>query len=175
KVEEFLMVWEDILDLVRIMLGMRVDPFGDQFNALGGIPNNTINTTRDGLTVTDSRNGVLSATTTMNPDSVGEVRVIMAPVDVEYGCGNGQIQVLTRSGTNQFRGAIVYNNWNTKLQANSWSNNQQIDPITHKWSLTSLNWRNTNQYTLSYGGPNVKKKKLFFSFLVQKISVTKQI
>ncbi len=175
KVEDLPMVREDILDLVRIMPGMRVDPFGDQFNALGGIPNNTINTTRDGLTVTDSRNGVLSATTTMNPDSVGEVRVIMAPVDAEYGRGNGQIQVLTRSGTNQFRGAAVYNNRNTKLQANSWSNNQQIDPITHKWSPTPLNWRNTNQYTLSYGGPIVKNKTFFFALWDQNMSVTKQI
>src|ERR1700758_4617167 len=112
KVQELPMVRGDILDLVRIMPGMRVDPFGDQFNALGGIPNNTINTTRDGLTVTDSRNGVLSATTTMNPDTVGEVRVILAPVDAEYGRGNGQIQVLTRSGTNQFHGAAVWNNRN---------------------------------------------------------------
>src|SRR5437764_584254 len=93
KVQELPMVRGDILDLVRIMPGMRVDPFGDQFNALGGIPNNTINTTRDGLSVTDTRTGVLSATTTMNPDTVGEVRIILSPVDAEFGRGIGQIQV----------------------------------------------------------------------------------
>jgi Carboxypeptidase regulatory-like domain len=175
RVVELPMVRGDILDLVRIMPGMRVDPFGDTFNAMGGIPNNTINTTRDGLSVTDSRTGVLSATTTMNPDSVGEVRVILAPVDAEYGRGNGQVQVLTRSGTNAFRGAAVWNNRNTKLQANSWTNNEQIDALTHKWNATPLNWRNTNQYTLSFGGPIIKNKTFFFGLWDQNMSVTRQI
>src|SRR5262245_32136735 len=174
RVKELPMVRGDILDLVRIMPGMRVDPFGDQFNALGGIPNNTINTTRDGLTVTDTRTGVLSATTTMNPDTVGEVRVILAPVDAEYGRGNGQIQVLTRSGTNQFRGSAVYNNRNTKFTGNTWTNNEQRDSLTGKWNPTPLNWRNTNQYTLSYGGPIIKNKTFFFALWDQNMSVTKQ-
>ena len=174
KVQDLPMVRGDILDLVRIMPGMRVDPFGDQFNALGGIPNNTINTTRDGLSVTDTRTGVLSATTTMNPDTVGEVRVILAPVDAEYGRGNGQIQVLTRSGTNQFRGSAVYNNRNTKFTGNSWINNEQKDSLTGKWNPTPLNWRNTNQYTLSYGGPIVKNKTFFYTVWDQNMSVTKQ-
>ena len=174
KVQDLPMVRGDILDLVRIMPGMRVDPFGDQFNALGGIPNNTINTTRDGLTVTDTRTGVLSATTTMNPDTVGEVRIILAPVDAEYGRGNGQIQVLTRSGTNQFRGSAVYNNRNTKFTGNTWSNNEQKDSLTGKWNPTPLNWRNTNQYTLSYGGPIVKSKTFFYTVWDQNMSVTKQ-
>jgi hypothetical protein len=175
RVVELPMVREDILDLVRIMPGMRADPFGDQFNALGGIPNNTINTTRDGLSVTDSRNGVLSGTTTMNPDLVGEVRIILAPVDAELGRGNGQIQVLTRSGTNQFKGSAVWNNRNTKLQGNSWSNNEQFDSITHKWNPTPLDWRNTNQYTLSYGGPIVKNKTFFYALWDHNMSVTRQI
>ncbi|HEY2382778.1 MAG TPA: TonB-dependent receptor [Terriglobia bacterium] len=174
-VEELPMVRGDILDLVRIMPGFRADPFGDTFNAMGGLPNNTINTTRDGVSVTDSRNGTLSATTTMNPDSVGEVRVILAPVDAEYGRGNGQVQVMTRSGTNAFRGAAVWNNRNTKLQANSWANNQTVDSLTRKWSPTPLNWRNTNEYTLSLGGPIIKNKTFFFALWDQNLSVTKPI
>jgi hypothetical protein len=174
RVEQLPMVRGDILDLVRIMPGMRVDPFGDQFNALAGIPNNTINTTRDGLSVTDTRTGVLSATTTMNPDTIGEVRIILSPVDAELGRGNGQIQVLTRSGTNQFRGAAVWNNRNTKFQGNSWINNEQIDSLTRKWSPTPLNWRNTNQYTLSFGGPIKENRTFFYALWDQNISVTKQ-
>jgi hypothetical protein len=175
KVEELPMVREDILDLVRIMPGMRADPFGDTFNALGGLPNNTINTTRDGLTVTDSRTGVLSATTTMNPDLVGEVRIILAPVDAELGRGNGQIQVLTRSGTNQYRGSAVWNNRNTKFTGNTWINNEQRDSLTGKWNPTPLDWRNTNQYTLAYGGPIVKNKTFFYALWDQNLSVTKRI
>jgi hypothetical protein len=175
RVQDLPMVRQDVLDLVRIMPGMRVDPFGDQFSAFTGLPTNTINTTRDGLSVTDTRNNVLSATTTMNPDLIGEVRVILSPVDAEFGRGNGQVQVLTRSGTNQFRGAAVWNVRNTALSANSWLNNSNKDPVTGKWSPTPIDWRNTNQYTVSTGGPIVKNKTFFFALWDQNISRTRTI
>jgi len=45
----------------------------------------------------------------MSPDLVEEVRVITTLVDAEYGRGSGQVQMVTRSGTNQFRcGAVVF-------------------------------------------------------------------
>src|SRR5262245_31161155 len=169
------MVRQDVLDLVRFMPGMRVDPFGDQFSAFTGLPTNTINTTRDGLSVTDTRNNVLSGTTTMNPDLIGEVRVILSQVDAEFGRGNGQVQVLTRSGTNQFKGAAVGILRNTALSANSWLNNSNRDPVTGNWSPTPIDWRNTNQYTLSAGGPIVKSKTFFFALWDQNISRTRTI
>jgi hypothetical protein len=175
RVQDLPMVRQDVLDLVRIMPGMRVDPFGDQFSAFTGLPTNTINTTRDGLSVTDTRNNVLSGTTTMNPDLIGEVRVILSPVDAEFGRGNGQVQVLTRSGTNQFRGAAVWNLRNTAMSANSWVNNRTRDSLTGKWSPTPIDWRNTNQYTLSAGGPIVKAKTFFFALWDQNISRTRSI
>jgi hypothetical protein len=175
RVQDLPMVRQDVLDLVRIMPGMRVDPFGDQFSAFTGLPTNTINTTRDGLSVTDTRNNVLSGTTTMNPDLIGEVRVILSPVDAEFGRGNGQVQVLTRSGTNQFKGAAVWNIRNTALSANSWLNNSNKDPLTGKWSPTPIDWRNTNQYTVSAGGPIVKNKTFFFALWDQNISRTRTI
>ncbi len=165
----------DVLDLVRIMPGMRVDPFGDQFSAFTGLPTNTINTTRDGLSVTDTRNNVLSGTTVMNPDLIGEVRVILSPVDAEFGRGNGQVQMMTRSGTNQFHGAAVWNNRNTALSANSWLNNSNRDPLTGKASPTPIDWRNTNQYTVSAGGAIKKNKTFFFALWDQNISRTRTI
>ena len=175
RVAELPMVRQDVLDLVRIMPGMRVDPFGDQFSAFTGLPTNTINTTRDGLSVTDTRNNVLSGTTTMNPDLIGEVRVILSPVDAEFGRGNGQVQVLTRSGTNEFKGAAVWNLRNTALSANSWLNNRNRDGLTGEWSPTPIDWRNTNQYTVSLGGPIIKARTFFFALWDQNISRTRTI
>src|SRR5262245_15708247 len=175
RVQDLPMVRQDVLDLVRIMPGMRVDPFGDQFSAFTGLPTNTINTTRDGLSVTDTRNNVLSGTTTMNPDLIGEVRVILSPVDAELGRGTGQVQVLTRSGTDEFRGAAVWNNRNTALSANSWLNNSNRDPLTGKWSPTPIDWRNTNQYTISAGGPIVKSKTFFFALWDHNMSRTRTV
>src|SRR5437764_7922109 len=175
RVADLPMVRQDVLDLVRIMPGMRVDPFGDQFSAFTGLPTNTINTTRDGLTVTDTRNNVLSITTTMNTDLIGEVRVVLTPGDEALGVGNGHVQVLTRSGTNQFKGSAVWNVRNTALSPNSWLNNSNRDPLTGKWSPTPIDWRNTNQYTVSAGGPIVKNKTFFFALWDQNISRTRTI
>ncbi len=175
RVRDLPMVRGDILDLVRIMPGMRVDPFGDQFSAFTGLPTNTINTTRDGLSVTDTRNNILSGTTTVNPDLVGEIRIILSPVDAELGRGNGQIQIQTRSGTNKYTGSAVWNVRNTALAANSWANNRNVDPFTKEWSPTPLNWRNTHQYTVSYGGPIIRNKTFFFALWDQNISRTRTL
>jgi hypothetical protein len=93
----------------------------------------------------------------MNPDLVGEVRMILAPVDAETGRGNGQIQIQTRSGTNELHGAAVWSVRNTALDANSWQNNR-TQPV-----LPPRNWSNFQQYTASAGGPIVKNKTFFFA------------
>src|SRR5262249_25215321 len=152
-----------------------VEAVGDQLREFSGLARKNMNTTRDGLSVTDTRNNVLSGTTTMNPDLIGEIRVILSPVDAEFGRGNGQVQVLTRSGTNQFKGAAVWNVRNTALSANSWLNNSNRDPLTGNWSPTPIDWRNTNQYTVSAGGPIVKNKTFFFALWDQNISRTRTI
>lgn len=150
----------NVLDLVRILPGFRESPGGNAFDTFAGQASNTVNTVRDGLSVTDGRfnNGVFS-TTTINPDLVGEVRLVLTPVDAELGRGNAQVQIFTRSGTNQYRGSAVWNIKNTALDPNTWLNNHTIDPVTGK--TAQRNWTNNNEYTLSYGGP-IKKNKTFF-------------
>src|SRR6267378_3826227 len=83
-----------------------------------------VNTTRDGFVVSDGRynHGAFSVTYT-SPDLVEEVRVITAPVDAEMGRGSGQVQMVTRSGTNQFRGSLFWNNRNSALDTSNWFNN----------------------------------------------------
>lgn len=49
-------------------------------------------------------NNVLSMKS-INPDLIGEIRQILAPVDVELGRGNGQIQ--TRSGSQTFNSSVT--------------------------------------------------------------------
>src|SRR6266850_136122 len=78
-----------------------------------------VNTTRDGFVVSDGRynHGAFSVTYT-SPDLVEEVRVITAPVDAEMGRGSGQVQMVTRSGTNQFRGSAFWFNRNPAVDRN---------------------------------------------------------
>jgi hypothetical protein len=94
----------------------------------------------------------LKTATFINPDMVDEVRVVVAAVDVE-GRGSAQIQMRTRSGTNQLHGGLTLNVRNSALNANTWSNNRQgIAPL----------WYNRPQYTASLGGPIIKNKTFFF-------------
>ena len=124
-------------------------------------------------------NSMLS-TTTLNPDLVGEIKLILSPVDAELGRGNSQIQITTRSGTNKFTGSAVWNIQNTSLDPNTWNNNNdrgnlltgckiagQTPPC---WNPTEPNWRNTNQYSVSFGGPIIRNKTFFFVLWDQQIS-----
>jgi hypothetical protein len=164
RVTDLPLVSGDVLDLVRIMPGVRLGAFGQE--TFAGMSSNTINTVRDGLSVTDGRylNGIF-ASSTINPDLVGEIRLILTPVDAEMGRGNGQVQITTRSGTNRFTGAAVWNVRNTSLNANTWDNNNDVvteNGVT-RWQPTQPDWSNENQITVSYGGPIIRNKTFFFA------------
>jgi hypothetical protein len=77
-----------------------------------------VNMQRDGVDASGSaywvQAGAQSATF-MNPDLIGEMRMILAPVDAEFGRGNAQIQFLTRSGTNRYTGSLVWAATNSAL------------------------------------------------------------
>jgi hypothetical protein len=96
---------------------------------------------------------------------VGEIKLIMTPVDAEVGRGNGQVQITTRSGTNRYNGSVVWSARNSGLDANTWTNNRQVDPKTGLSKPTVPDWLNEHQLTGSYGGPIVKNKTFFFALV----------
>src|SRR5437660_11173117 len=147
KVRDLPLASRNILDLVATTSGVQGSNFaGGRLTQL--------NTTRDGIPVSDGRYDVGAATTTyVSPDLVDEVRVIVAPADAEMGRGSGQIQMSTRSGTNEFHGSVFWVNRNSKLNANSWNNNFQG---------AGKDYYNGNQFGGRVGGPIVKNKTFFF-------------
>src|SRR5437867_1071009 len=165
RVQDLPTVSNNVLELYRLMPGIRVNDDGvsGSFAGLSGF--GSVNMLRDGVDAAGgSRWGsnALSATY-MSPDLVGEARLIVAPVDAELGRGNAQIQFLTRSGTNQFHGTAAWYVRNSALDANTWNNNKQIDPKTGAWKPTLPDWANNHQFTGSYSGPIVKNKTFFFA------------
>src|SRR5262249_849593 len=152
RVRDLPLVGNDVLDLIGVLGGARVSALGGDFTTFAGITAGYVNTTVNGQSVGDGRytDGFLGAgvyaTTRINPDMVGEVRLVLTPVDAELGRGNGQVQIQTRSGTNQYNGSAVWNLRNTALDAGSWYNNRTVP-------RPPRNWQNQNQYTLNYGGP----------------------
>jgi hypothetical protein len=164
KVEELPLVGGDVLDLIGLMAGVRVSPFGGDFTTFAGVSAAYVNTTINGLSVNDGRFQLgVNTTTVINPDLVGEIRLILTPVDAELGRGNGQVQITTRSGTNRFSGSAVWNIRNNAMDARPWDDNN-APPVPER------DWRNRNQYTLSFGGPIIKNKTFFYALWDQLIT-----
>src|SRR5215475_14559884 len=161
QVQDLPLVSNNVLDLVSTMGGtfMTTDKvFGAEQTSFAGVSARDVNIQRDGISVNNQRwpNG-LETPTKMNPDLVGEIKMILAPVDAEMGRGNGQLQIQTRSGTNQFRGSAVWNVQNSALDSNSWFNNAQTPRV-------AAPWRNVHEYDGAFGGP-IKKNQTFFYVL----------
>jgi hypothetical protein len=164
----------DALSLVLTQAGL----VGDNF---AGGRTGALNISLDGLNIQDQRNHQgLFAPVNTSVDRIEEVRVITAPADAELGRGSGQIQMITRSGTNKFHGSLFEFHRNTILNANTWFNNQRgTDPRTG----AEISPRNTlirNQFGGRIGGP-IRKNKTFFHFLydaqriAQKTAVTSTV
>ena len=80
----------------------------------------------------------------VNPDLVGEIRLILAPVDQPTPLG--QVQVQTRTGTTQWTGTAVWNVRNSALSPESWNTNRF--------------WNANNAFAFSL--VNVEGRKLLF-------------
>lgn len=164
RVQDLPTVSNNVLDLYRLIPGVRVDASGVSPSFAGQSGFGSVNMVRDGVDASGgSRWGstALSATY-LSPDLIGEARIIVSPVDAELGRGNAQIQFLTRSGTNQLHGTGVWAVRNSAFDANTWNNNRQVDPKTNAWKPTIPDWANNHQFTGSLGGPIVKNKTFFF-------------
>ncbi len=137
---------------------------GSEIGSVGGItvngqrPNSN-NITIDGVSNIDTGdNGGNMATT--NVDAVAEFKILTNAYQAEYGRAvGGQMQVVTKSGTQQFRGSGYWFGRRSDWDANTWLNNRESLPKAE----TS---RNDSGYTIggpvSFPGFNKDKKRLFF-------------
>ena len=107
----------NVLSLIKVMGGVTLSEnpiFGADDTQFAGISASNINLTRDGVSANDVRWATgLNSPVYLNPEMVGEFKMVLAPVDAEMGRGNGQVSVVTRSGGNAYHGSLVWNNQNT--------------------------------------------------------------
>ena len=88
----------------------------------------------------------------MSLDSVAEVQIVKGVLPAEYGgVAGGQINVISRSGTNQFHGSGFYSGQNEKWNARQFFSTAQ-QPVGH-----------FNQYGGTLGGPIFRNKAFFFT------------
>ncbi len=93
-----------------------------------------------------------------NPDAIQEFRMITNNASAEFGnFQGGIINVVIKSGTNQFHGTAFEQFRNDVLNANNWGNNWHTGPIIPR---PPLRW---NQFGGTIGGPIFKNKLFFFA------------
>ena len=111
------------MELVATQAGLVSTSSGVNMN---GARTDMMAITLDGTNIQD--NAVLTSVTgqmiSTTVDRVEEVRVVTSPADAEFGRGSGQVQLISRSGTNKFHGSAYDFAHNTDLNANTWSNNR---------------------------------------------------
>jgi hypothetical protein len=165
KVRDLPLGSRNVLDLIGTTVGTGPTDSDVDGNFAGGRVT-AVNVTRDGFVVSNGRyaQGTFAATY-VSPDLVEEVRVVTATVDAEAGRGSGQVQMATRSGTNQFRGSLFWTNQNSALDATNWFNN---------FNNAQADWENRNQFGGRLGGPIVKNKTFFFFLMEEQRDVVKQ-
>lgn len=152
QIEHLPLVSRNPMDLVYLQPGANRFVGGGLTDGLRGISSNV---TVEGIAATepDLGSGATSAASALPIEAVGEYRVVTSSASAEYGRGAGaQVQVVYRSGTNEFHGSAFDFHRNRALNANSFSNNR--DRIGKPAFIR-------NQFGGSLGGPIVKNKAFF--------------
>jgi len=113
------------------------------------------NITLDGLDINDQATGqAFTSTIPVSIDALQEVRTISAGETADYGrSSGGGINLVTKSGTNNWHGNLREYNRNTLFAANDWFNNR-----SHVARPALIR----NQFGGNIGGPVVKDKVFFF-------------
>jgi hypothetical protein len=124
------------------------------------------NVTLDGLDVNDEATGNFGAIVANAPvDSVQEFRGVAAgPLSSAGQGGGGQFELVTRSGTNQFHGALVEYHRDTDLEANTWFNNNASPTVPRPPLVRNQFGGNAGGPIVNYRGAPIKGAFFFFDW-----------
>ena len=132
------------------------DP-GNRGGAVAGARTDQSTFTLDGIDITETSTGGGAGFRTMIPvpvESVEEFRVAVANPNASFGrAAGGQVALLGRRGSNEFKGAAYWYHQNHNLNANSWTNNR---------SGVAEAEQKDNRYGFRLGGPAARDRSFFF-------------
>lgn len=134
----------------------------------GGARNATSDVLVDGAIVntTEQNTGATDLKYTPSVDAVQEFKIQMNFFNAEYAeSGGAVVNLVTKSGTNQFHGDAYYYRRDSTLNANSWSNNR---------SGAKKTYYRRDQPGIVIGGPVKRNKTFFFATFEQTKSKSPQ-
>ncbi len=147
----------DIKDLVRLDPRIYIDEaFSDSIQCTGANPRfNSL--TVDGVRMNDNfglnSNGYPTERMPFSYDAIDQVAVELAPFDVQYGGFSAcNINAVTKSGSNEFKGSVFYDYTDDSLSGDSLEGDDiEIGNFDEK------------RYGVSFGGPIIEDTLFFFA------------
>jgi len=147
----------NLTNLMSLTAGVNVS--GDGMVQMNGVAAGGTGLTVDGTEANSnpearslSQYGGQNQISVMSLDSISEVQIVKGVLPAEYGgVAGGQINVISRSGTNNFHGTAFYSGQNEKFNARGF------------FSTTAKPVGKFNQYGGTLGGPVLRNKAFFFA------------
>jgi hypothetical protein len=162
RISELPSIGRDLKDTIRQNPFVDVGTGSAGSLSIGGANNRFNSLTVDGLRQDDdfglNGNGYPTQRSPISIDTVEQVSVSSAPFNVEYGkFTGGQINVVTKSGTNEFHGSGFYQFRNENL-----AGDKSVDIDGNERDVDLGDFSN-KFYGATLGGPIIKDKLFFFA------------
>jgi hypothetical protein len=119
----------------------------------------SVNNASGNNSAAEAAGGLYTGIAVPNPDAIQEFKIQTSTYDASYGRNPGaNVNVVTRSGTNEFHGTLFEFFRNEKLNANDFFFNRDRNPLTSPKKQILRQ----NQFGGSIGGPVLRDKLFFF-------------
>ena len=156
EVRELPVARRDIANLMSLTPGVTESGGNVQINGVaGGGTGVTVDGTEANSNPEErslSQYGGQNQISVMSLDAVAEIQIVKGVLPAEYGnVAGGQINVISRSGTNQFHGTAFYSGQNEKWNARDF------------FSTSAKPTGTFNQYGGTLGGPVLRNRAFFFA------------
>ncbi|MGB5131101.1 MAG: TonB-dependent receptor [Steroidobacteraceae bacterium] len=164
EIRELPSISRDIKDVVRIDPKAWIDPTNSDALEVAGVNNRYNSITIDGVRQSDdfglNNNGYPTQRSPLSVEAIQDVSILTAPFSVEYGMFRGStINVVTKSGTNDFSGSAYYYKGSDSLAGDR----SRDDDLTFNFDEKT--------YGGTLGGP-IMQDKLFFFVSYEKLDRT---
>ncbi len=120
------------LDLAALQAGIAVVGTDTRNASVGGLRGSTTNVTQDGINAMDNfvKTSSFFAINAPSLNSTSEFSITTGTTGSDAGRGVAQVNLVTKSGTNELHGGVFYLHRNDWLNANSFFNNQTAGGAT---------------------------------------------
>ena len=179
QIQQLQVLGRDVTSLMRLLPGVRyerpVDSMGGSFGVdvpnIGGQGRDWSNVIIDGVVANEVGNSGMMAQM-INLDAVAEVKLLLNSYRAEYGrSGGGQMQIVSRGGTSDFRGNLYYYGRHERFNSTEFfrarsQRLQGVDPFPPKYRF--------NTYGANIGGPALRSRRNVFFFYSMEAPMVKR-